>query len=141
MSQNTVGNFLKKTTSRLSFRIIWFAISSHGLNCWETLQLWVIYNPSNLFSQRYIGVIKRIYLRRRSCLGLVLGFSQQNPFWLKLSGDTSCFNENQLNMIQEYEFNLGKSPIHWPWEFFSLQTDQWNKTNQASYVNPILFYT
>lgn len=85
----------------------------------------MIYSPSNLFSHRYIGVItryigvnkrnigvtkryigvtkryksvtKRIYLRR-GYLGLLLGFSQQNPFWLKLSGDIYCLNEIFGNM-------------------------------------------
>lgn len=78
----------------------------------------MIYSPSNLFSHRYIGVIKRyigvikrnigvtkrykgvtkrMYLRR-GFLGLLLGFSQQNPFWLKLSGDIYCLNEIFENM-------------------------------------------
>lgn len=87
-------------------------------------------------NKRYIGVTKRIYLRR-SCLGLLLGFSQQNPFWLKLSGDTCCFNKN----LWEYRVNLVMSTKYWLWEFCFLQTDQWNKTSRASYVNPIPFYT
>jgi hypothetical protein len=50
------------------------------------------------------------------------------------------FNENQLNTICEYKFNLDNSPKYLSWEFYSLQIKQWNQISQASYFKPIPLY-
>lgn len=50
-------------------------------------------------TKRYISVTKRIQLRR-GCLGLLLGFSQQNPFWLKLSGESLMKIFENMELIQ-----------------------------------------
>lgn len=42
-------------------------------------------------------------------------------------------------MIGEYKFNLDNSPKYLSWEFYSLQTEQWNKISQASYVKILHF--